>query len=207
MALIFTKNKAGKDLSIEDETSTLDTKGLRINKPKFIVLHSSYKPNFNDLLDLHKRQYGWAGVGYHLFVSGDGRIYQARPFDLEGAHALGFNDLSIGVCFYSENGTPKYDSIEAVKKLIEKIKKDYGNLEVISHTQAQLHYINRTLESLGLEKRFPTDAGVVDKMRFASLESELSCLLNSLGNTNSGSLKYQTKKFRNCPGEAFRYFI
>jgi len=80
-----------------DRTSTLEG-SLRDNSPEYVIVHSTRSyPEFEDLLEKHQKN-GWSGVGYHLFVSDSNQISQARPFDKEGAHALGFNFNSIGLC-------------------------------------------------------------------------------------------------------------
>lgn len=43
----------------------------------------------------------WRTIGYHLVVEevkGNVEVIQGRNFNEEGAHALGFNDKSIGIC-------------------------------------------------------------------------------------------------------------
>ena len=43
---------------------------------------------------------GWTGIGYHYFVRKDGTIYRGRPENAIGAHALGANGNSIGICAF-----------------------------------------------------------------------------------------------------------
>ncbi len=42
---------------------------------------------------------GYNGIGYHYLVRKDGSIHRGRPEDTIGAHALGNNSDSIGICF------------------------------------------------------------------------------------------------------------
>lgn len=53
---------------------------------------------------------GWATVGYHLVVSPSGRVFRARPIDRLGAHVLGHNVGTVGIClmgdFELEQPTP-----------------------------------------------------------------------------------------------------
>ena len=46
---------------------------------------------------------GWADVGYHFVVTHDGRVQAGRRVDLVGAHARGYNDRSIGICFAGDH--------------------------------------------------------------------------------------------------------
>ncbi len=41
---------------------------------------------------------GWDDIGYHFVVRRDGRVEVGRELDIRGAHAFGYNDLSIGIC-------------------------------------------------------------------------------------------------------------
>jgi N-acetylmuramoyl-L-alanine amidase len=41
---------------------------------------------------------GWATVGYHFVVSPSGRIFRGRPVDRLGAHVLGHNVGTVGIC-------------------------------------------------------------------------------------------------------------
>ncbi len=42
---------------------------------------------------------GWLGIGYHYFVDKAGRVWRGRPESAAGAHCLGKNFSSLGVCF------------------------------------------------------------------------------------------------------------
>jgi hypothetical protein len=37
-------------------------------------------------------------IGYHLVISPSGRVFAGRPLDRLGAHTLGFNTGSVGIC-------------------------------------------------------------------------------------------------------------
>lgn len=65
-----------------------------------VVHHSEVNTphNVNDIHQWHQKK-GWAGIGYHYFISKGGEIYEGRPYDTIGAHAYGYNKESIGVCF------------------------------------------------------------------------------------------------------------
>lgn len=54
---------------------------------------------------------GWAGIGYHFVITGDGAIYIGRPIDTIGAHAYNYNTDSIGVCVCGQG--EKYPPTEA----------------------------------------------------------------------------------------------
>ena len=85
-----------------------------VNRPiDLIVIHcSATRPDRPfSLLDLERahRRRGFAGVGYHFYVRRNGRVHAARPLNLAGAHAKGYNARSIGICYeggLDEEGRP-----------------------------------------------------------------------------------------------------
>lgn len=79
-----------------------------MNNPTKIVVHHTGGTDSNPLADtshhtfemidaLHKKN-GWGGIGYHYFISKDGTIKQGRQDKEEGAHTIGQNKTSIGIC-------------------------------------------------------------------------------------------------------------
>jgi len=84
---------------------------LRGSRPTGIVIHHSDTPSFNsasdflDTVDRFHASRGWgvyfAGrvyhIGYHYLVLPDGRVEQARPDWMPGAHTRGHNDM-LGIC-------------------------------------------------------------------------------------------------------------
>lgn len=73
----------------------------KINK---IIVHCSATPegrshSLADFRKWHVDGNGWKDVGYHFIVDIDGSIYVARPLSQIGAHTIGHNADSIGVCY------------------------------------------------------------------------------------------------------------
>lgn len=68
-----------------------------------IIVHCSATPAGRDVTtaDIRRwhRQRGFRDVGYHYVVRLDGTIEIGRPLTMEGAHCLGHNARSIGVCY------------------------------------------------------------------------------------------------------------
>ena len=70
---------------------------------KLIVVHCSatrcnvpFSPA--ELEECHRAR-GFKGIGYHFYITRDGRVYHTRPIEQIGAHAKGFNLHSIGICY------------------------------------------------------------------------------------------------------------
>ena len=52
----------------------------------------------NDLEVCHRHR-GFNGAGYHFYIRKNGGIKNTRPLEKPGAHALGYNAHSIGICY------------------------------------------------------------------------------------------------------------
>ncbi len=189
-----------------DKRYTTKENELKENNPQYIILHSTANYNsFNFLFDLHVNKNKWSGVGYHIFIS-DGHIYYIRNFDKEGAHAIGFNFNSVGLCISNQKVLSQTD-LNFAKEPIEEIRSQYGNLPVISHTLAQIKYINNLSKAAGLDIHISEDQNVVLKDKFQNLKGEFNNLAGKLSTDKSLNLKSAIKSFKNCPGESFYDFI
>jgi len=61
-----------------------------------------------DVTKWHRKR-GWATIGYHYLVDQSGNVHTGRPVEQVGAHCLGHNSRSIGVCYVGGldlNGKP-----------------------------------------------------------------------------------------------------
>lgn len=96
-----------------------------------IIVHCSDSPwRRNDTaadIDLwHKRDRGWACIGYHFVIDLDGTIEMGRPVSVMGAHCRvgGHNRHSIGVCYIGgrdANGRCADTRTPEQKKALEKL--------------------------------------------------------------------------------------
>lgn len=103
---------------------------------KFIVLH--HRAGNGDADSIHRLHIneGYSGIGYHFYIRKDGSVYRGRPIDAMGAHCLGSNSNSIGVCFegnYESEVMPDVQ-IKSGRELILYLKSLYPNIEVKRHS-------------------------------------------------------------------------
>lgn len=66
----------------------------------FLVIHhsaSGKSTTVEQIREWHKKR-GFADIGYHAVIYGDGSLHRGRPESKVGAHALGANTGSLGVC-------------------------------------------------------------------------------------------------------------
>lgn len=107
---------------------------------KYIILH--HRAGDGDSLSIHRSHLlrGWCGIGYHFYVRKDGSVYRGRPIGTIGAHATGYNDKSIGVCFEGNFETETEMSglqKRAGKELITYLKGLYPKAEIKKHRDVE----------------------------------------------------------------------
>jgi len=73
-----------------------------------------------DIIRWHKAR-GFNGAGYNFFVRKNGVIYQLRPIWAVGAHTIGWNSVSIGICAEGNFELEQMPEIQA-KAIAECIK-------------------------------------------------------------------------------------
>jgi len=113
------------------------------NKPTHLILHhSSVGTNRNQLTPINRyhrilrfplSERGWH-IGYHYIIEKDGRVIQTRNDGERGAHTLGWNDRSIGICLAGDFNryVPTKEQLVSLRGLI----KTY-NLPWKFHKEAQ----------------------------------------------------------------------
>ncbi|BDB00695.1 N-acetylmuramoyl-L-alanine amidase [Clostridium botulinum] len=71
------------------------------NPPKSLVVHHTECNGWTIemLNEFHRDEKGWAGIGYHYYISKDGQIFKGRPDDSQGAHVSDYNKNSLGIAF------------------------------------------------------------------------------------------------------------
>lgn len=78
---------------------------------------------------------GWSGAGYHFLVRKDGSIYRLRPEWTVGAHAVGVNYRSIGICAegdFNKEYMPEAQQ-RAIGSLLHYLVNQYPIYEVTTH--------------------------------------------------------------------------
>lgn len=83
----------------------------------------------------------WRYIGYHFYITRNGRVETTRPLERMGAHAKGHNAHSIGICYeggLDEQGqiadTRTEEQKKAMAKLIVQLKQQFPTiLKVLGH--------------------------------------------------------------------------
>ena len=97
-----------------------------------IIIHCSATAEGGDftVADIRRwhLQRGFSDIGYHYVIYRDGSVHAGRPVDKVGAHCLGHNSRSVGVCYIgglaADGKTPKDTRTPAQKSAIAKLVDD-----------------------------------------------------------------------------------
>lgn len=114
------------------------------NKPIKIIVHHTGGTDLNPLADTsnqtfeivndyHKQKWNFISslgyyIGYHYFLDKTGKITQGRADSDEGAHCIGQNFSSLGICMAGNFDVtmPTKEQSEALKSLIGQKMHEYG---------------------------------------------------------------------------------
>ena len=109
-----------------------------------IVVHCSatrcdQKYRVTTLIADHTKRFGF--TGYHYYITRGGWVYQTRHEQLVGAHAKGYNQHSIGVCYeggLDTNGAPADTRTprqkRALLRLLKRLKQEHPQAEILGHS-------------------------------------------------------------------------
>ena len=109
---------------------------------KRLIVHHSASPRsttVDELRGWHKAR-GFEDIGYHRVIDGNGTVHATRPLTVQGAHALGANHDSWGVCVIGDN--TKADrrwsevQIAALERLVDAAVELVPGLIVCGHRDA-----------------------------------------------------------------------
>ena len=112
-----------------------------------IILHCSATPegkNFKaaDIDRWHKAK-GWKCIGYNYVIDLDGTIEEGRPLEMTGAHTIGHNKNSIGICYIGgldNNGKAKDTRTQEQKDSMYLLVYQLLNLYELSISDVYGHY-------------------------------------------------------------------
>ena len=137
----------------------------RINE---IIIHCTATPEYkhytvSDIRKWHttpisKGGRGWSDIGYHYIVYLDGTVMEGRDVDIAGAHCVGHNSHSIGVCYVGgidrDTKEAKDTRTElqknALLNLLMDLKKLYKNVSIYGHRD----FANKACPSFDATKEY-----------------------------------------------------
>ena len=97
---------------------------------EYIVIHcAATKPSMDVPIERVRKWHldrGWSDIGYHYYITRDGKIHKGRDLNIVGAHVRGYNKNSIGICYeggINEKGDPEDNRTDQQKKSLLKVVK------------------------------------------------------------------------------------
>ena len=126
-----------------------------------IIVHCSATREGKDItvqdIDSWHKQRGFRCIGYHYVIYLDGSVHIGRPENEEGAHCLGHNRNSIGICYIGGldiNGKPKDTRTDSQKKslteLIRTLKTRFPQASIHGHNE----FANKACPCFDVRKEF-----------------------------------------------------
>lgn len=109
----------------------------QINK---LIIHCSDTPvsldiGANEIRLWHTRDNGWSDIGYHYVIRRNGEIELGRAEETVGAHVLGHNYDSLGICLIG--GRPEGDFTPeqwtSLESLIKELRCKYPDAAIHGH--------------------------------------------------------------------------
>lgn len=76
----------------------------------------------------HRNERRWAAIGYHYLVGRDGKVYEGRPAQFQGAHTRGNNRNNLGISMIGDFNKHEADErqLAALASLIDDMRSKYG---------------------------------------------------------------------------------
>lgn len=112
-----------------------------------IIVHCTATPEGRPVtvaqVDAWHKERGFRCIGYHYLVGLDGTVHAGRPEAEMGAHCLGYNYSSIGVCYVGGldrvSGEPKDTRTPqqraALRQLVDRLLERYPGATVHGHRE------------------------------------------------------------------------
>ena len=97
---------------------------------EYIVIHcAATKPSMDVPIERVRKWHldrGWSDIGYHYYITRDGKIHKGRDLNIVGANVRGYNKNSNGICYeggINEKGDPEDNRTDEQKKSLLKVVK------------------------------------------------------------------------------------
>lgn len=115
-----------------------------MRKIRQIIIHCSATPIGRDIgakeIERWHRHLGWKTIGYHYVIRLDGSLEKGRPEWQIGAHCVGYNRQSIGICYIGglnasgvPNDTRTAEQTATMIQLIRSLLQRYPSATVCGH--------------------------------------------------------------------------
>ncbi|MEI2612174.1 MAG: peptidoglycan recognition family protein [Candidatus Promineifilaceae bacterium] len=98
-----------------------------------VIHHSALDPQrfgVREIQRLHQEQNGWADIGYHFVVAGEGQCYAARPLTVRGVHVRAANTGTVGLVLLGnfEDHPPAPAQLDTLDRLLVYLTEHYTGI-------------------------------------------------------------------------------
>lgn len=95
-----------------------------------------------DITRWHKAR-GWRTIGYHFVIYRDGSVHKGRNLEEIGAHCVGHNAHSVGICYIgglsadgkTSKDTRTQEQRTALRKLVEDLQQQFPGATLHGHRE------------------------------------------------------------------------
>lgn len=107
-----------------------------------IIIHHSASPRTTTVETIRRwhKDRGFDDIGYHFLIRDDGAVVKGRDVHLVGAHALGANHDSVGICLIGDNTKDDQcwttEQIISMRSVVHSLRIIYGPIAVYGHRDA-----------------------------------------------------------------------
>jgi len=105
---------------------------LKPESIKYLIVHHTATARDTTTFDAVKKYHiskGWGDIGYHYFITADGKIWPGRAENIVGAHASSsdMNFKSLGICLTGNfmDEVPTEAQLSSLKDLVIKLQTKY----------------------------------------------------------------------------------
>lgn len=107
-----------------------------------IIIHCADTPNGRkfhaaDITRWHQER-GWRTIGYHFVVCVDGSVENGRGLEEIGAHAVGHNAHSVGICLIGRDRFTQAQWV-SLSSLVSGLVAQFSNAKVLGHYHVDQH--------------------------------------------------------------------
>ena len=149
----------------KDQNDMLGFAGINI--PKYLIVHHTGGTDLDpladtsnhtfEIVDNYHKSLGWGMIGYHYFIDKKGNVKQGRQDNQVGAHTIGKNSQSLGICLAGN-----FDATlptEAQKIALGKLLKEKSIQYKIAHEDICPHreFANKTCYGKKLHNMWAED--------------------------------------------------
>jgi N-acetylmuramoyl-L-alanine amidase len=154
------------------------------NFPSIIIVHHSGGTDKYPLMDTSNHtakdmeswhlSLGWEGLGYHYVIHKNGDVWFGRPEHRNGAHCIGHNTDSIGICLSGnfDLTLPTKEQESSLRKLLISLMERYNITKdkIVPHRK----YANKTCYGKNLKDDWASNLTVVNTEEFIKIPKKLA---------------------------------